>query len=120
MKIGLYFLVVLVALLHPKIPFAQEVKGVQDLGLMQQTSWLQKVSTSAVNLCCDDDLLDINDDDEINDTERRSLSFQKSGYKTIYFVASHLHPGTFNRDWSSRNSINSQSSLFILHRVLRI
>jgi len=119
MKIGLYFLVVLAALLYPITPFAHEVKGVKDLGIMQQTSRLQKVSTSAVNISLNDDLLDINDD-EINDTERRSLSFQKSGYKTIFFVASRAHLDPCHRGWSSRNSIKSQSSLFILHRVLRI
>jgi hypothetical protein len=119
MKIGLFFIIVLLALLHPIIPFAHEVKGVKDLGIMQQTSLLQKVSTSAVNISLNDDLLDINDD-EINDTERRSLSFQKSSYKTLFYVTSYAHLGTFNRDWNSSNSSHSQSSLFILHRVLRI
>ena len=119
MKIGLFFIIILVALLHPKIPFAQEVKGFQNFGLLQQELRIQKISTGTFNLYCDDDQADINDD-EISLTERRNLSFHKSIYRTNFFLLSQSHKDSLKNAWNLTFVTHLQASLFILNRVLII
>ena len=119
MKIGLFILVVFLALLRPVYPFAQEVIGVQDFGKIQQETSSVNVYSQAVYVYCNDSLFDINDDD-LNDTERRNLTFQRSIYKTMFFVPFQTFRDLFNKVGYLDYSFHFQASLIILLRVFRL
>ncbi|MEI6680299.1 MAG: hypothetical protein WCL21_16945 [Mariniphaga sp.] len=121
MKIVLFCLVNLLVMIHPAYSFAQEVMPAHNFGVVQQEALHPQVIAQTDNLYCDDDLLDFNDDDDdINDNERKHFALQESVCKIIFFVIPHSCHIIFNRYRSAGYSFCSQASLFIFLRVFRI
>ena len=119
MKIGLFSLILMLVILRPTVPFAQKAKEVKDFTLSQEESQPYCIYSQDKNFNLDDNLIDLSDDD-VNDTERKNLPSQKIPYRTIFSLASQLDQEPSNRNWVSGYSFRLPSSLYILHRVLRV
>jgi len=119
MKKIFFFFCFALAIILPNFLFAEGVNSLHNFKISQkQTISIQSLIQDDVFL--NDVYLIGEADDDINDTERKSLSLQKASLKTLSFVVENYIATLFKNRWSNKYFFHLHSSLFIFLSVIRI